>query len=105
MTVFLRTKFDKEVITPDGGIYLGALFMILSTLFFFQSPEISTTISKLPVFYKQRDLLFFPPWAYSVPNWILEIPIRGLQVGVCVFCAYYVIGFDPNVERYSMVSS
>ncbi|KDP36997.1 hypothetical protein JCGZ_06053 [Jatropha curcas] len=56
-------------------------------------------LSRLPVFYKQRDLLFYPAWAYSLPTWIPKIPITILEVSVWVFITYYVIGFDPNVGR------
>jgi hypothetical protein len=61
--------------------------------------ELSMTIAKLPVFYKQRDLRFFPSWAYAIPQWILKIPVAFVEVGVWVFLTYYVIGFDPNVGR------
>ncbi|ERM97074.1 hypothetical protein AMTR_s00122p00120860 [Amborella trichopoda] len=57
------------------------------------------TIAKLPVFYKPRDLLFYPAWAYALPKWITKIPISFLEVGVWVFTTYYVVGFDPNVGR------
>ncbi|KAL2591003.1 hypothetical protein AAZV13_13G319600 [Glycine max] len=65
-----------------------------------QFAEISMTIAKLPVFYKQRDLLFYPSWAYAIPSWILKIPVTLLEVAVWVFLTYYVIGFDPNVGRF-----
>jgi len=61
--------------------------------------ELSMTIQKLPVFYKQRDLLFFPPWAFSLPIWVLRIPISLLEAGIWVFFTYYVIGYDPYVGR------
>ncbi|XP_062024492.1 uncharacterized protein LOC133740551 [Rosa rugosa] len=61
--------------------------------------ELSMTIAKLPVFYKHRKLLFFPPWAYALPAWLLKIPLTCVEVGVWVFITYYVIGFDPNVGR------
>ncbi|XP_010249930.1 PREDICTED: pleiotropic drug resistance protein 1-like [Nelumbo nucifera] len=99
MTLFLRTKMHRDDST-DGGIYLGALFFALITLMFNGLSEISMTIAKLPVFYKQRDLLFFPAWAYSLPTWILKIPITFIEAGIWVFITYYVIGFDPNVERF-----
>uniref|UniRef100_A0A3N7ES15 ABC transporter domain-containing protein n=1 Tax=Populus trichocarpa TaxID=3694 RepID=A0A3N7ES15_POPTR len=54
---------------------------------------------QLPVFYKQRDLLFYPTWAYALPTWILKIPITIIEVAVWVFITYYTMGFDPNVER------
>ncbi|KDP36996.1 hypothetical protein JCGZ_06052 [Jatropha curcas] len=98
MTVFLRTNMHRDDVT-DGGIYLGALFFTMVAVMFNGMSEISLTIVKLPVFYKQRDLLFYPAWAYSLPTWIIKIPITILEVSVWVFITYYVIGFDPNVGR------
>ncbi|CAL2280417.1 unnamed protein product [Prunus armeniaca] len=98
MTVFLRIDMHRDSVT-DGGIYAGALFYSFVTVMFSGMSEISMTIAKLPVFYKQRDL-FFPSWAYALPTWILKIPITFLDVSVWVFITYYVIGFDPCVERF-----
>ncbi|XP_020241529.1 ABC transporter G family member 36-like isoform X2 [Asparagus officinalis] len=98
MTVFLRTELHHDSVT-DGGIYMGALFFSLVMIMFNGFSELAMTIMKLPVFYKQRDLLFYPPWAYAIPSWILKILITFLEVGVWVFITYYVIGFDPNVGR------
>ncbi|KAH7846555.1 hypothetical protein Vadar_015347 [Vaccinium darrowii] len=98
MTVFLRTKMSKQT-TEDGVIYMGALFFTLLLTMFNGMAELALTIMKLPTFYKQRNLLFFPPWAYSLPVWILKIPITFIEVGILVFTTYYVIGFDPNVGR------
>ncbi|KAJ6373081.1 hypothetical protein OIU76_027422 [Salix suchowensis] len=62
--------------------------------------ELAMTIMKLPVFYKQRDLLFYPPWAYAIPTWILKIPITFVEVAIWTIMTYYVIGFDPNIGRF-----
>ncbi|KAL4312829.1 hypothetical protein GQ457_01G039730 [Hibiscus cannabinus] len=98
MTLFLRTEMNRDSVA-GGGIYMGAIFFGLIIIMFNGMSEISMTINKLPVFYKQRDLLFFPPWAYALPTWILKIPITFVEVAIWVFITYYVIGFDPNVER------
>ncbi|XP_041002180.1 pleiotropic drug resistance protein 1-like isoform X1 [Juglans microcarpa x Juglans regia] len=98
MTIFLRTKMPREDAT-DGGIYTNALFFTVIMIMFNGMAELSMTIIKLPVFYKQRDLLFYPSWVYAIPQWILKIPITFLEVAVWVFMTYYVIGFDPNVGR------
>ncbi|KAK0570618.1 hypothetical protein LWI29_004030 [Acer saccharum] len=98
MTLFLRTEMHRNTVT-DGGIYLGAMFFTMIMIMFNGFSELSMSIMKLPVFYKQRDLLFYPAWAYSLPTWILKIPITFLEVGVWVFMTYYVIGYDPNIER------
>ncbi|XLS69359.1 hypothetical protein HN51_020382 [Arachis hypogaea] len=99
MTLFLRTEMHRNTVS-DGGIYMGALFFGLIMIMFNGFSELSMTIAKLPVFYKQRDLLFYPSWAYSLPLWILKIPITLVEVGIWVVTTYYVIGFDPNIERF-----
>ncbi|KAL0330809.1 UNVERIFIED_CONTAM: Pleiotropic drug resistance protein 1 [Sesamum angustifolium] len=99
MTVFLRTKMHKDTVT-DGGIFMGALFYTLVALMFNGFSEMALSILKLPVFYKQRDLLFFPAWAYSLPAWILKIPITFVDVAIWVLVTYYPIGFDSNATRW-----
>ncbi|KAL1298136.1 hypothetical protein HN51_042543 [Arachis hypogaea] len=98
MTLFFRTKMHHRN-QDDAGVYAGALFFTLITIMFNGMAEISMSIAKLPVFYKQRDLLFYPSWAYAIPSWILKIPVTIVEVAVWVFLTYYVIGFDPNVGR------
>ncbi|CAK8535728.1 unnamed protein product [Lathyrus sativus] len=98
MTLFFRTEMHHNN-QDDAGVYAGALFFTLMTIMFNGMSEISMTIAKLPVFYKQRDLLFYPSWAYAIPAWILKIPITLMEASLWVFLTYYVIGFDPNVER------
>lgn len=98
MTLFLRTKMHKET-TNDGQIFMGALFFTTVMIMFNGFAELAFTILKLPVFYKQRDLLFFPAWAYALPTWILRIPISLLETIVWAAMTYYVMGYDPNVGR------
>ncbi|XP_050231595.1 pleiotropic drug resistance protein 1-like [Mercurialis annua] len=98
MTLFLRTEMHRDSVS-DGGIYAGALFFSVIFIMFNGLSEISLTIAKLPVFYKQRNLLFYPSWAFSLPPWITKIPITLVQVAIWVFLTYYVIGYDPNVGR------
>ncbi|KAF3447187.1 hypothetical protein FNV43_RR12367 [Rhamnella rubrinervis] len=99
MTLFIRTEMRSDTV-EDGGIYMGAMFYTIIIIMFNGFAELAMTIMKLPVFYKQRDFLFYPAWAYSLPTWILKIPITFVEVGIWVFLTYYVIGFDPNVGRF-----
>ncbi|KAF8696867.1 hypothetical protein HU200_036506 [Digitaria exilis] len=98
MTTFFRTNMRHNF--TYGSIYMGALYFALDTIMFNGFAELAMTVMKLPVFFKQRDLLFFPAWAYTIPSWILQIPITFLEVGIYVFTTYYVIGFDPSVSRF-----
>ncbi|CAL4975334.1 unnamed protein product [Urochloa decumbens] len=99
MTLFFRTKMKHDTVT-DGSLYMGALFFGVLMIMFNGFSELALTVFKLPVFFKQRDLLFFPAWSYTIPSWILKIPITFIEVGGYVFLTYYVIGFDPNVSRF-----
>ncbi|XWS26922.1 hypothetical protein CRYUN_Cryun26dG0071800 [Craigia yunnanensis] len=97
-TVFVQARKHHSTV-EDGTVYLGALFFVLNTITFTGFFELPLTIDKLPIFYKQRDLLFYPSWAFSLPTSILGIPISIFEVALWVAITYYVIGFDPNVTR------
>ncbi|KAM3192539.1 hypothetical protein ACQJBY_069641 [Aegilops geniculata] len=98
MTLFLRTNMHHRTVN-DGIVYLGALFFAIVAHMFNGFSELALATIKLPVFFKQRDYLFFPAWAYAIPTWILKIPISCVEVAITVFLGYYVIGFDPDVGR------
>lgn len=78
---------------------MDALFFSLTIVMFNGFSDLAFTILKLPVFYKQRDLLFFPAWTYALPTWILRIPISFIEAGIWVCLTYYPIGLDPNFGR------
>ncbi|KAL5071418.1 hypothetical protein RYX36_022305 [Vicia faba] len=97
-TLFLKTKMHKDTV-EDGGTYMGALFFTVLVAMFNGISELNMTIMKLPVFYKQRDLLFYPSWAYSLPPWILKIPITLVEVAIWEAITYYAVGYDPSFLR------
>ncbi|KAL7597678.1 hypothetical protein Lser_V15G25189 [Lactuca serriola] len=99
MTMYFRTDMHRHGI-EDGGLYVGALFFSVTTLMFNGMAENAMTIAKLPVFYKQRDFLFYPTWAYAIPTWIVKIPISFGEAAIWSILTYYVIGFDPNIWRF-----
>ena len=98
MTVFFRTELHRNT-AEDGGMYTGALFFGVVVIMFNGMSEISMTIAKLPVFYKQRDYKFYPSWSYALPSWVIKIPVSFLEAAVWTIITYYVIGFDPNISR------
>uniref|UniRef100_A0ACD5Z8H8 Uncharacterized protein n=1 Tax=Avena sativa TaxID=4498 RepID=A0ACD5Z8H8_AVESA len=99
MSVFPRTKMPHGHIS-DGAKYFGALTFCLFTIMFNGFAELQMTINMLPTFYKQRDLLFFPPWTIGLANIILKIPVSFMEAGVWVCLTYYVIGFAPAAGRF-----
>ncbi|KAF7823264.1 pleiotropic drug resistance protein 2-like [Senna tora] len=97
-TVFFRTEM-KTGEMGDGTRFWGALFFSLMNLMFNGYAELSMTVARLPVFYKQRDFLFFPAWAFSLPLWVLRIPISVLDAVLWVALTYYTMGFAPAPSR------
>ncbi|KAK7293629.1 hypothetical protein RJT34_16500 [Clitoria ternatea] len=97
-TLFLRTKMNHYTVV-DAETYMGALFFTVTVAMFNGISELNMAIMKLPIFYKQRDLLFYPSWAYSLPPWILKIPINLVEVAIWECISYYAIGYDPNITR------
>ncbi|KAK4593204.1 hypothetical protein RGQ29_017372 [Quercus rubra] len=99
MTVFFRTEM-KHGQLEDGGKYYGALFFSLINVMFNGVSELALTIVRLPVFFKQRDFLFYPAWAFGLPIWLLRIPLSLMESGIWTCLTYYTIGFAPSASRF-----
>ncbi|KAI9124700.1 hypothetical protein K1719_004622 [Acacia pycnantha] len=104
MTVFLRTEM-KNGHLEDGGKFLGALFFSLINMMFNGMAELAMTIMRLPMFFKQRDLLFYPAWAFALPIWVLRIPISFMESALWTILTYYTIGFAPPASRTQVVAN
>ncbi|KAK3229047.1 hypothetical protein Dsin_000928 [Dipteronia sinensis] len=98
MTVFLRAELDVDVI--DANYYMGALYFALIILLVDGFPELSMTIARLEVFYKQKKLCFYPAWAYAIPATILKVPLSIIESLAWTSLTYYVIGYSPEVWRF-----
>lgn len=97
-TVFFRTEMPVGKL-EDGGKFFGALFFSLINVMFNGMAELAMTVLRLPVFYKQRDSLFYPEWAFGLPIWVLKIPLSFMEAGIWTVLTYYTIGFAPAVTR------
>lgn len=98
MTVFFRSTMHRDSV-DDGIIYLGALYFAIVMILFNGFTEVSLLVTKLPILYKHRDLHFYPPWAYTLPSWLLSIPTSLIESGMWVLVTYYVVGYDPQFTR------
>ncbi|KAK4388906.1 ABC transporter G family member 32 [Sesamum angolense] len=98
MSVFFRTTMHHNTL-DDGGVYLGALYFAIVMILFNGFMEVPMLIAKLPVLYKHRDLRFYPCWIYTLPSWLLSIPLSLVESFLWVAVTYYAIGFDPQITR------
>ncbi|XP_039132009.1 ABC transporter G family member 31 isoform X2 [Dioscorea cayenensis subsp. rotundata] len=98
------TIFPRSRIHPgdeiNGNLYLSCLFFGLVHMMFNGLTELPITISRLPVFYKQRNSYFYPAWAFSIPSWILRIPYSIVEAVVWSCVVYYSVGLAPSVGRF-----
>uniref|UniRef100_A0A8R7QPP8 ABC transporter domain-containing protein n=1 Tax=Triticum urartu TaxID=4572 RepID=A0A8R7QPP8_TRIUA len=98
LTIFWKSNMHHDSLT-DGGLYLGVLFFLVGETMFSNLGDLGGTIMKLPLFFKERDV-FYPAWAYTLPQWILKIPITLVEITILVSMTYYAVGFDPNIGRF-----
>ncbi|XP_029129133.1 ABC transporter G family member 29 isoform X3 [Cajanus cajan] len=98
-TVFFRTKMHRRD-EGDAAVYIGAILYTMIINMFNGFAELPLTIARLPVFYKHRDHLFHPPWTYTVPNFLLRIPISMFEAIVWTLLTYYPIGLAPEASRF-----
>ncbi|KAF5932026.1 hypothetical protein HYC85_028197 [Camellia sinensis] len=98
-TVFQRTKMHTRN-EEDRAVYVGALLFTMIINMFNGFAELSLTIQRLPVFYKQRDLLFHPPSAFTLLTFLLRVPISVVESIVWTVLSYYTIGFAPEASRF-----
>ncbi|KAH1052160.1 hypothetical protein GLYMA_08G201300v4 [Glycine max] len=98
-TLFLRTEMHRKN-EDDAALYIGAILFTMIMNMFNGFAELALTIGRLPVFYKHRDHLFHPAWTYTLPNFLLRIPISVFESLVWVGVTYYIIGFAPDASRF-----
>ncbi|KAJ0085341.1 hypothetical protein Patl1_07685 [Pistacia atlantica] len=98
VTVFWHARNATD--SRHAVFYMGAMFFALNLLLVDGYPEVPMTISRLPLFYKHRDLRFYPAWAYAVPASVLKLPFSFLESLVWTSITYYGIGYSPQFWRF-----
>ncbi|KAF2605073.1 hypothetical protein F2Q70_00028504 [Brassica cretica] len=93
MTVFIRTRMGVDII--HGNSYMSCLFFATVVLLVDGFPELSMTVQRLAVFYKQKQLCFYPAWAYAIPATVLKIPLSFFEslVWTCLANSLFSVSF------------
>ncbi|TMW95972.1 hypothetical protein EJD97_008115 [Solanum chilense] len=98
-TMFLKTRIHPTDLM-NGNLYLSCLFFGLIHMMFNGFSELPLLIFRLPVFYKQRDNMFYPAWSWSLCSWILRLPYSVIEAVVWSFVVYWSVGFSPGAGRF-----
>lgn len=98
MTVFIRTEMAVDL--QHSTFFMGSLFYTLIRLTTNGIAELTLTVTRLPVFYKQRAFHLYPAWAYAIPASILKLPVTMTEAFLWAAITYYVIGYSPEIGRF-----
>ncbi|CAN0916650.1 ABC transporter G family member 31 [Linum grandiflorum] len=98
-SMFTRAKL-RPGNEQDGSLYLACLFFGLVHLQFNGYAELPLLIDRLPVFYKQRDNLFHPAWAWSLASYVVRVPYSIIEAVMWTVAVYYTVGFASDVGRF-----
>ncbi|KAK9054723.1 hypothetical protein SSX86_025802 [Deinandra increscens subsp. villosa] len=98
-TLYLRTTMHvrNEI---DGSLYVGALLNSMLINMFNGLADLSFTVMRLPVVYKQRDLMFHPPWAFTLPAFLLRIPSAMIESILWTSILYWGVDLAPDASRF-----
>jgi len=83
----------------DGNKYMGDLFMAVAAVNFNGMTELTMTVKRLPIFYKQRELLRLPGWAILCSTFLISIPMSLMETGLWTCSTYFAIGYAPSPVR------
>ncbi|ONM53994.1 ABC transporter G family member 34 [Zea mays] len=97
-TLFFRSGMNQDTVL-DGVKYLGALFMGVAVINFNCTIELGMVTKRLPIFYKQRELLELPGWALVCSVFLTSLPVSLMESGLWTFSTYYAIGYAPSAIR------
>ncbi|XP_076904316.1 ABC transporter G family member 35-like [Bidens hawaiensis] len=98
-TLYLRTEMSQRN-EIDGALYIGALLNSMLINMFNGLADLSLTVMRLPVVYKQRDLMFHPPWAFTLPAFLLRIPISLMESILWTSMLYWGVDLAPDAGRF-----
>ncbi|KAJ0079431.1 hypothetical protein Patl1_24274 [Pistacia atlantica] len=97
---FFADWIQMDIDVLHATYYMGALFFGLVILLIDGIPELSLTTARLPVLFKQKELCFYPAWAYAIPATILKIPLLVIESVTWTCLTYYVIRYSLEAERF-----
>ena len=58
------------------------------------------TIERMPTFFKQRDNLWFPAWAFVLPSTIVRVPLSVVESLLWVIFTYFEVGLTLDAGRW-----
>lgn len=76
-----------------GVLFYSLLYQLLGGI-----AELHLHCERLPVFFKQRHMRFYPGWAFALPTFLLRVPYSFVEATMWTHLVYWLVGFDPSVR-------
>lgn len=76
-----------------GVIFYSLLYQLLGGV-----AEMHLLVERLPVFFKQRNMRFYPGWCFALPNFVLRLPYSLLEATLWWVLVYWIVGFSPDIR-------
>ncbi|KAF9676253.1 hypothetical protein SADUNF_Sadunf09G0119300 [Salix dunnii] len=80
-TAFSKTG-GKAGQKNGAASFWGALFFGLTNFLINAMIELTMTVFRLPVFFKQRSSMLYPAWAFGLPICLFSIPVSLIESGI-----------------------
>ncbi|PSC69376.1 ATP-binding cassette transporter isoform B [Micractinium conductrix] len=80
----------------NGNILMGASFYSLIFMLIGGTVEMHLITERLPVFWKQREMRFFPGWCFALPSFLFRLPYALLDATLWSLITYWAVGFDDS---------
>ncbi|GAB4820274.1 hypothetical protein N2152v2_007320 [Parachlorella kessleri] len=94
-TLFIQTP--KESV-EDGNLFLGVMFFGSIYMLIGGMSEMHLLTERLSVFYRQREMNFYPGWAFALPTFVFRLPYAVLDAALWCLISYWAVGFDNSVR-------
>ncbi|EFN59136.1 hypothetical protein CHLNCDRAFT_137957 [Chlorella variabilis] len=94
-TLFWRE--DKGTV-EDGNLFFGVIFYSILYQLLGAIPEMHLLVGRLSVFFKQRDVNFYPGWCFAIPTFLMRVPWSFLEATLWTNLVYWLVGFSPSVR-------
>lgn len=99
ITMKICISTHRTVDLMNASFLMNSLFYTLIRLMTNRVAELSWTVTRLPVVYKQRGFNLYPAWAYSLPASILKVPFSVIDSLLWTAITYYLIRYAPDIKR------
>ncbi|BFI27868.1 ATP-binding cassette, subfamily G (WHITE), member 2, PDR [Marchantia polymorpha subsp. ruderalis] len=99
MGMFIRPRMHRHDL-QNAQLFNAAQFFGLTNTLFNGYADLALMVARLPVFFKQRELYFFPGWSFALSFFVLGVPVTFLEVPAWVALTYYPIGYAPFIGRF-----